>query len=199
MAPLTATVATATALFIGTNLDDMVVLALLNIASRANGSPKAWQIWTGQYAGTAVLVGVSLLASLGLTLLPENRTWLLGLVPLGLGLYKLVVALRAQSSGTHASTAPAAGLFGVAAVTVANGGDNVAAYTPVFRTSSAGDIAVTLGMFGLGVALWCAAGSWLASRRTIMRAIGRWGHWIVPAVFVVLGACILYKGGALGF
>jgi cadmium resistance protein CadD (predicted permease) len=199
MERLIATVTTATALFVGTNLDDIVVLALLNIASCANGSPKAWQIWTGQYAGTAVLVGASLLASLGLTLLPENGTWLLGLVPLGLGLYKLVVAVRAQRSGADTSIAPAAGLFGVTAITVANGGDNIAAYTPVFRTSSAGDMAVTLCVFGLGVALWCAAGSWLASRRTITRAIGRWGHWIVPAVFVVIGVCILYKAGVLAF
>jgi len=77
MESLTATVGTAAALFVGTNLDDMLVLAVLNVSSRANGQPKTWQIWAGQYAGVAVLVAVSLLAALGLTVLPENRTWLL--------------------------------------------------------------------------------------------------------------------------
>jgi cadmium resistance protein CadD (predicted permease) len=199
MERLAATVATATALFVGTNLDDMVVLAVLNASSRAAGRPKTWQIWTGQYAGIAVLVGISLLAALGLTLLPERRTWLLGLVPLVLGLYKLVAAVRAHKSGAQPTAAVATGLAGVTAVTVANGGDNIAAYTPVFRTGSASDIAVTIGVFALGVASWCAAGSWLVSHGKITQAIGRWGHWLVPAVFVVIGVYILCKAGVLGF
>jgi cadmium resistance protein CadD (predicted permease) len=82
----------------------------------------------------------------------------------------------------------------VAAPRPPNGGDNVAAYTPVFRTSSAGDIAVTSIVFALGVALWCVAGSWLASHRKVTQAIERWGHWLVPAMFILIGLYIFYKG-----
>ena len=199
MESLTATVATASALFVGTNLDDMVVLAVLNVSSRADGRPKTWQIWTGQYAGVTVLVVVSLFAALGLTLLPNNRTWLLGLVPFGLGLYKLAMAVRARVAGAQTSSAVATGFGGVVAVTIANGGDNIAAYSPLFRTSSGADIAVTVGVFALGVAVWCAAGSWLVSHRKITHAVQRWGHWIVPAVFIAIGVYIFYKGGVLGF
>jgi cadmium resistance protein CadD (predicted permease) len=199
MASLAATITTAAALFVGTNLDDMAVLAVLNASSRAVGRPPPWQIWAGQYAGMALLVGVSLLAALGLTLLPESRTWLLGFVPLGLGLYKLVTSVRSLRSRTRPSAAVAVGLPGIAAVTVANGADNVAAYTPVFRTDGAGDIAVTGVVFAVGVALWCAAGAWLASNRRVTYAIERWGHWIVPAVFIAIGAYVFYKGGAVGF
>jgi cadmium resistance protein CadD (predicted permease) len=195
MERLAATVARAGALFFGTNLDDLIVVAVLNASSFANGRPKTWQIWTGQYIGVAALVVVSLLAALGLTLLPNNRTWLLGLVPLTLGVYKLFVAVRAHSSGAPRSTAAATGLASVTAVTLANGGDNIAAYTPVFRTSSAGDIAVIAVVFALGVALWCAAGSWLASHRKVTQPIERWGHWVVPAMFILIGLSIFYKGG----
>jgi cadmium resistance protein CadD (predicted permease) len=117
MERLAATVATAGALFFGTNLDDLIVVAVLNASSRANGRPKTWQIWTGQYIGVAGLVLVSLLAALGLTLLPNNWTWLLGVVPLTLGVGKLFVAVRARSSGAPGSTTAATGLFGVTAVT----------------------------------------------------------------------------------
>ena len=58
------TVFTASALFIGTNLDDIVLLVVLNASSRNEGHPKAWQIWTGQSVCIAVLVAVSLLAAL---------------------------------------------------------------------------------------------------------------------------------------
>jgi hypothetical protein len=37
--------------FVGTNIDDIVVLTVLFRASRAPGRPKVWQIWVGQYLG----------------------------------------------------------------------------------------------------------------------------------------------------
>jgi cadmium resistance protein CadD (predicted permease) len=194
MEPLSVTLTTATALFVGTNLDDIVVLAVLNASARADGRPKVWHIWAGQYVGIAILVGVSMLAALGLTILPDNRAWLLGLVPLGLGVYKLGASLRARSSGERRSPAVATGLGGIIAVTVANGGDNVAAYTPVFRTSTPGDIAVIVAVFALGVALWCVAGSWLVTHRRITEAVRRWGHWIIPSVFIAIGVYIFHKG-----
>ena len=73
-----ATAGTALALFAGTNLDDMMVLAVLSASARAGGRPRRWEIWAGQYAGAAVLVLVSVAAGRGLTLIPEDRIWLLG-------------------------------------------------------------------------------------------------------------------------
>ena len=154
------TAATAAGLFAGTNIDDLVVLAVLNASSRADGRPAAWQIWAGQYAGVAALVAISLLAAVGLQLVPESWLWTLGLIPLGLGLRKLVIAIRAHRAGQPASPAVATGLTGVIGITIANGGDNIAAYTPVFRTISGTGIVVALAVFVIGVALWCLAGFW---------------------------------------
>jgi hypothetical protein len=95
----------------------------------------------GQYAGVAALVVVSLLAALGLGVVPESWLWIMGLIPLGLGLRKLVIAARAHPAGQRASPAVATGLTGVIGVTIANGGDNIAAYTPVFRTIGGSGIA----------------------------------------------------------
>ena len=100
MLRLATTLVTASALFSGTNLDDIVVLAILNVSSRAEGRPLAWQIWTGQFLGMAWLVAVSLLAALGLTVLPDHVIWVLGLVPLGMGLYKIGLLVRLRGSKT---------------------------------------------------------------------------------------------------
>jgi cadmium resistance protein CadD (predicted permease) len=43
----------------------------------------------------------------------------------------------------------------------------------------------------------CLAGSWSVSHHTITQAIHRWGHWIVPAVYILIGLYILHKAGAL--
>jgi cadmium resistance protein CadD (predicted permease) len=189
--------AAAAGLFAATNIDDMVVLAVLNASSRASGHPKRWHIWAGQYAGVAALVIVSLAAGRGLTLVPERWIWLLGLLPLSLGIRKLMTAIRAHRSGGQAPTAAANGLPGVIAITIANGGDNLAAYTPVFATIPTGATAVTITVFAAGVALWCLAGSWSVSHHNITQAIQRWGHWIVPAVYILIGLYILHKAGAL--
>ena len=187
----------AVVLFAGTNIDDMVVLAVLSASSRAGGQPRRWQIWVGQYAGIAVLVLVSVAAGRGLTLIPGHSIWLLGLLPLGLGLGKLITAVRDRRHGEHADVAVARGLPGVTGITIANGGDNIAAYTLVFATISGSGAIVTVAVFAAGVAVWCLAGWWLVSHHRITGALRRWGHWIVPVVYILIGLYIFEKAGVL--
>ena len=52
-------------------------------------------------------------------------------------------------------------------------------------------------MFAAGVALWCLAGSWLGSHKKIIEIVDRYGHWLVPAVFIVIGGLIVIESGVL--
>jgi len=192
-----AVVLTAALLFAATNADDIVVLTVLSISSRASGQPRRWQIWAGQYAGFAVLIAASLAAAAGLALVPLHWLWLLGLVPLGLGLGKLATAIRAHRSGQQASPAAVSGLTGVTGLTIINGGDNLSAYIPVFRTSNAAEIAVIIAVFLAGVGLYCLASVRLSGHRAVIQAVQQWGQWIVPVVFILIGFYIFYKTGAL--
>lgn len=85
----------------------------------------------------------------------------------------------------------------VIGLTIVNGGDNVSVYTPVFRTSSPAVIALTLAVFMAGTALYCLAGCRFAAHRAVTGVIGRWGQWIVPAVFIGIGIYVFGKSGAL--
>lgn len=192
-----AVVLTAAVLFAATNLDDIVVLTVLSISSRASGEPRRWHIWAGQYAGFAVLITASLAAAAGLAMVPLHWLWLLGLLPLGLGLGKLAAAIRAHRSGRQASPAAVTGLAGVIGLTIVNGGDNLSAYIPVFRTSSAAEIAVIVTVFLAGVGLYCLASIRFAGHRAVIQAVQRWGQWIVPVAFILIGFYIFYKTGAL--
>jgi cadmium resistance protein CadD (predicted permease) len=192
-----AAILAAAVLFAGTNADDIVVLTVLNVSSRAGGRPRGWHIWTGQYAGFTVLVAASLAAAAGLTLVPAHWLWLLGLVPLGLGLAKLAAAIRARRSGRDVSPAVVTGLGGVMGLTIVNGADNISVYTPVFRTSSGAGVVLIIAVFMAGTALYCLAGSRFAASKPVTEVIRRWGQWIVPAVFVLIGLFILHKTGAL--
>lgn len=188
---------TAVVLFVGTNVDDILVLTVLNISSRTAGRPRRWHIWAGQYAGTAILVAVSLAVAAGLARVPFRWLWLLGLLPLGIGLARLATAIRTHRSGQHASPAAVTGLTGVTVLTVANGGDNVSAYIPVFRTSSTAEIAVIIAVFMAGVGVYCLASTRVTGHRTVIQAVQRWGQWVVPVVLILIGFYIFVKTGAL--
>jgi cadmium resistance transport/sequestration family protein len=179
--------------FVGTNVDDLIVLTVLFLTTRAAGRPRAWQIWVGQYAGIAVLVIVSALAALGLTLIPDRWVGLLGLVPLALGVRGLLGTIRGRrdDDGEDVPAVTAGNAFAVAGVTIANGADNIAVYTPMFRTLGLGDSVIVVLVFAVLVAVWCAAASWLGSHRRVIAAVERYGHRLVPVVFIVIGGVIL--------
>jgi cadmium resistance transport/sequestration family protein len=191
------TVVTAAGVFAGTNVDDLIVLTVLFLAARASGRPKAWQVWAGQYGGIAALVLVSGLGALGLTLVPDRWVGLLGLVPLGLGVRGLIAAAR-RVEGDDESPVVAGTALAVAGVTIANGADNIAVYTPMFRTIGVSGTVVTVAVFAVLVAVWCVAASWLGSHRRVIAVVERWGHWLVPVVFVAIGVVIVAESGVLG-
>ncbi|GAA2435765.1 CadD family cadmium resistance transporter [Actinomadura vinacea] len=183
-------------MFVGTNIDDIIVLTVLFLSGRAEGRPRGRQIWAGQYLGIAALVAVSVIAALGLTVVPDDWVGLLGLVPLALGVRGLVSAMRA--AGDDASPVVAGSMLAVSGVTIANGADNISVYTPVFRTIGAGPTAVTIAVFAAGVALWCLAASWLGSHKKVIEIVERYGRWLVPAVFIAIGTLIVVESGVLG-
>ena len=188
---------TALLLFAVTNADDIVVLTVLNMTSRVGGRPRGWQIWAGQYAGFTILIAASLAAAGGLTLLSDRWLWVLGLLPVGLGLYKLAATILSRRADEPVSPAVVTGLGGVILMTIVDGGDNVSVYTPFFRTSSLAGIMLTVAVFMAGTALYCLAGSRFAAHRGVNRYIERWGQWIIPVVFILIGVYIFYKTGAL--
>lgn len=196
MSSLPAQIGTAAALFAGTNLDDVVVLALLSAASQANGRPRRWEIWAGQYAGFGLLAGLSVAAGRGLSLVPEHWLWLLALIPLGVGLAALVAAIRSLRDGEQPRPPSAGGLLGVAALTIVDGADDLAAYTPFFAAAGKAQAAVTLVVFAACVPLWCLAGALLVRHERVTRVIGRYGHWILPAAFLLIGIYLLHETNA---
>lgn len=189
---------TAVGVFTGTNVDDIIVLTVLFLSARAAGRPRPWQIWAGQYAGIGVLVAVSAVAALGLTIVPDRWVGLLGLVPFALGVRGLVTAIRARGDGEDALPVVATGLSSVAGVTVANGADNISVYTPMLRAIGVADSLVAVAVFAVLVTVWCAAGSWLGSHTKVIEVVQRYGHWVVPAVFMLIGAVIIGESGVIG-
>lgn len=190
------TIAAAIGLFAATNIDDIVVLAILFLAS-ARGALPGWKVVVGQYLGFIALVAISVIAAAGLTLVPDEWVGLLGLVPLSIGVYGLIRTLRRRDDDDDESAIRAGGLLGVAGITIANGADNISLYTPVFRTTPIPDTVIIIIVFLMLVAVWCIVARFIGTNKTVTEALEKVEHWLVPAVFIGLGLYILIESGVI--
>jgi cadmium resistance protein CadD (predicted permease) len=188
---LAGTIATAAGLFAITNIDGLIVLTALFMAS-ASGKPRPWQIVAGQYIGFSVMLLLSSLGAAGLVAVPDQWEGLVGLLPLALGIRGLV---KARANGSGPSPWITTNLPSVAGVIVANGTDNISVYTPLFSRLSIGAIAVTVAVFLALVAVWCCLAWLLGGNKKIVVGLGHVGDWLVPLVFIAIGAAILLKSG----
>jgi cadmium resistance transport/sequestration family protein len=187
--------------FIATNLDDLVVLVLL-FAQSANRSPnriRPSQIVLGQYLGFAALILLSLPGFLGGQMVPKPWIGLLGLVPIGLALRSLLnpddddEAVQAVNLPTQPHLFLSPQTYAVAAITLANGGDNIGIYLPLFASFNLGSLLITLFVFFAMVGLWCALAHWLANYPKLVPLIGRYGAQVVPIGLIGLGLYILIE------
>jgi cadmium resistance protein CadD (predicted permease) len=192
----------ATGVFAVTNVDDLVLLALF-FARAGSRRAAVWRVVGGQYLGFAAILAVSVVGALGVGLLPEPVVAYLGLVPLLLGIRAAWRARREAAEDpdpdpTDADADAGPTVPAVAAVTFANGGDNIGVYVPVLSTAGANGTVTYVVVFLVLTGLWCLAGRVLATRRPVARALARQGHLVLPVVLIALGIVILVQGGAFG-
>lgn len=196
-----ALVGQAVGMFAATNVDDIVVLTLF--FSQAPRRAASLRILGGQYLGFCGILAASVVGAAGAGLLPEVAVPYLGLLPVVLGLragWQVWLRRRSEEREVVAvgGSANAPGALAVAAVTFANGGDNIGVYLPLFATTDAAGVVTYCAVFVVMVAVWCALGRFLATRRPVAIALARWGHIVLPAVLVSVGVLILFQGGAFG-
>jgi cadmium resistance protein CadD (predicted permease) len=170
----------AVGVFIVTNIDGLVVLTALFGSRRLTNQ----QIVVGQYLGMGALVAISVAIAVGFATIPDRWVGLFGIVPLALGIRGLLQSHSESRPAVVTST------VGVAAITIANGADNVSVYAPIFR--GAGRAATDyIAIFAMLVGVWLAGAAFLASRKSVVKLLDRWGRWIIPCVFIAIGATLL--------
>ncbi|MFI1735071.1 cadmium resistance transporter [Streptomyces acidicola] len=189
----------AIGLFAVTNIDDILILSLF-FAQGAGHRGSARRVVLGQYLGFAAILAVAVAAAFGATFLPEAAIPYLGLLPLALGLRAAWQAWQRQGEDNDEQAVAETGprVLEVAAVTFANGGDNIGVYVPVFATAGVGGMSVYAVVFLILVAVWCFAGRFFATRPVVAKALSRWGHILLPLVLIAIGLLILVEGGAFG-
>jgi cadmium resistance protein CadD (predicted permease) len=190
--------ALAVPLFAATNVDDLFIL----VGFFAQRQFRTREIVLGQYLGIAALCMLSLALGLAAAAISGRYIGLLGVLPIALGIRHLV-QLRGQRGPDDAAGAaalagaPLRRALAVSMVTVANGGDNVGAYGPLFATRSTFEILATVATFAVMTGLWCLTARWLVAHRTLGAPIRRYGHFVLPVALMAIGFLILRQSGVL--
>lgn len=181
-------------LFASTNIDDLFVL----LSFFSDPSFHTRQIIIGQYIGIGALVLISIIGSLLSLILSPEYIGLLGLLPILIGLKKLC-DLRSVTDVNEEIEHSSVGLgkiMAVTGVTMANGGDNIGIYTPIFATSNVSAIVTIIFVFILMVSVWLFLSHWLVNNPSLGAPIRRYGHIVTPFVLIVLGLFILYEANS---
>jgi cadmium resistance protein CadD (predicted permease) len=191
-----ATALLAAVAYAATNIDGAFVL----LAFFARPNVKHAHVVVGTYVGMAILVVAAMMLAAVFAVLVPNDLGLLGVLPALIGLRQLWNAWRKRGSGI-VDISLGAGAFEVielvAIRTIANGGDNIAVYIPLFAARSLSAQVLMCVVFAILVGVWCIAARWLVEHSTFVAQIRRWGRWIMPIVLIALGVLIFFFSDAL--
>lgn len=213
-------IATGTAAFVATNLDDLLIVTLF--FAQVSATFHRRHVVTGQYLGFTALIVSSLPGFFGGLIAPREWIGLLGLLPIVIGIKHLMNRGKTVSevqtvtglSQPCSSNTPARKGFAhavqmgvesllnphtcqVAVVTFANGGDNIGIYVPLFASSNLARLGVILSVFFLLMGVWCYLGYRLTRHRAIAQVLTRYSNSLVPLVLISLGIFILLESGTL--
>ncbi len=192
MNSLLSTISIGVLAFIATNVDDLFLITLFFSNPRYRVLP----IIIGEFVGILALSAISLVGYLATFAIPLPWIGLFGFFPIFIGLKKLKKSKQKDDTtlpNSKASTFTT--LTSVSLVTIANGGDNIGVYTPLFASSQWGQILTLILVFLAMMGVWCVFGYSLVNNRFTGKHIQKIGHRIFPFVLIALGFYVFFKCG----
>lgn len=195
------TIISAIGVYISTSIDYLIILIIL--FAQLSQNKQKWHIYAGQYLGTGLLVGASLVAAYVVNFVPEAwMVGLLGLIPIYLGIRFAIVGEGEEEEEEEIierlEQSKANQLFGtVTLLTIASGGDNLGIYIPYFASLDWSQTLVALLVFAIGIIIFCELSRVLSSIPLISETIEKYERIIVPLVFIPLGLYIMYESGTI--
>lgn len=194
------TLVQALVLFVATNIDHLALLALWFVHGQNRPGTTA-RICAGQYVGFGVIMAVTVvLSAISGLVIPQEYLRFLGLIPLALGIKAAIGEIRERLSaeedddedeGEAQLKGKKVSVGAVALVTMANGGDEVAAYLPVFALSTWWQIALFCAVFLALAGVLLVLARFITGRMGLAEVLERFEAIIFPSVLILLGVLIL--------
>jgi cadmium resistance protein CadD (predicted permease) len=173
--------------FVSTNIDNLVLLTLL----LANASDRSAGVRVGYVGAVAAIVVIGFIAGRAADAIPAWVTGYLGLIPLGMGIYRLPAAFRVRRSAAADRVVSPMGPVGVAALTLSNSGDTLGVMLPLFAETPEPLTYVLAATILTSALVWLALAKWVSSHERVRRWLGGAERWLVPTLLIAVGIYIL--------
>ncbi len=191
-----------------TTFDDNLYLTAF--FGKVNRTFRPKHIIIGEFLGFTTLVCASLPGFFGGLIIPSTWIGLLGLLPIAIGISNFIsreeegetvqavsVDLTPTKPGRQNKSLLATirdpQTYRVSAVTIANGGNNIGIYVPLFASSNLPSLGVILCVCYFTVGAWCLLSYNLTRNPLMTPVLTRYGRKIFPFVLIYLGLSILIK------
>jgi cadmium resistance protein CadD (predicted permease) len=206
---LTSTLIIGFSVAVATTFDDNLYLTAF--FGKVNRIFRPKHIILGEYVGFSVLVLASLPGYFGSLIIPDTWIGLLGFLPVFIGIAHLMsrdeeedtvqtvsVKLPSRAQFKHHNKSLWATIrdpqtYRVSAVTIANGGNNIGIYVPLFASSNFPSLGIILFACYLTVGLWCFLSYHLTRNPLMAPVLTRYGRKICPFILIWLGLSILIE------
>jgi cadmium resistance protein CadD (predicted permease) len=178
-----------------TNIDDTFVLILLF----STPSLLARNVIIGQFVGIVLLVLISSLASLLALAIPPFAIGLMGLIPIIIGIKRLP-KFRRTPEINHTMKKEYLSFLSVAAITIANGGDDIGVFTPLFaKYNTITEVTILVTIFLIMTGIWCLVTYYFIRHPFIAARIKVLSHTVTPFVLIGLGVYIIIDSFVFNF
>ena len=174
-----------------TNVDTLAVL----VAFCADDDYRLREVLAGHFIGFAVGLAAALAVVFAAAEYLQGWVFLLGIVPLALGVWGLVQNRPDVGPDEPVvASSPAGRIEVVTTASIGLAGENLAVYIPLFSTFSPEELAATVLLYVLAAAIWFLLAVAFARR---LRTVGppAWlDRWFVPTTLILVGAYVLLAG-----
>jgi cadmium resistance protein CadD (predicted permease) len=178
--------------FLGTNVDGFLCLAA---AFAVDPPASRVRAVVAAALGFALLLLVAFAISMAIGRLPAGGAAWFGLVPIGIGLVRLVHGIRAaMNPATQEQLSSEGSVF---SIVLATGADNVAVYAPIFALQSVGNAVLISAAYLLLWIAGCSTLLFVTPDISKLRALKRILEPALALYFIAVGCAIVFRGGVL--
>lgn len=177
--------------FVSTNLDDLFLLMVFFGSKRL----QHMHIVLGQYLGILILVTVGIVGSLAGEFIDGRYIGLLGLFPIYLSVKTTLALIRGKENGNEDGDKMMvkSSILAMTAITIANGGDNIAVYVPLLAGFTHLEKIGFMVVFIVSVYVWCTLAKYLAEHPRVAVTLEKYSHIILPFILFLLGVFIFVE------
>jgi cadmium resistance protein CadD (predicted permease) len=177
--------------FIGTNLDNLILLVALHTRYRRQSRI----VTIGYFSGMLVIGAISVAIGAGGNFIPIESLGMLGVVPIALGIMALAQLFQTEQAKKNSSISSQASrktiFFSVMATQLSNGADSIITFSVFIADSTvASDYLIVLTFLTM-ICVFAWLAYYALKHHKLSEVLDRYGRYVTPFILILVGVYIL--------